>query len=401
MADDPLLALDTATESLPSTIFQKVQDNGGMWSNAITRGSYDLGKGYTKTKQIIERLEPVDDDDIGTTVSSSNVGDLTYEQHTPGYTEFTHGPKVIPLKGPLLNRNKLTFDHEFDQFVRGYENKLGQLADKKFSLAMRYNYVSLANLMIARDDPSLEITAAGASWPTSTDATPEYEASFDLMDLLAQELIDRHSGEAVDGHTIVSGDYGPVWPCEIGIGMLQKMKFNDPDRREDLRAVESSELFKRLGATSALGNFRYVPTSSPLRFKLNAGALEVVPAWVSSAASGGKKAVRNPDWKDPSIATFEAIIPFSPHVFEAEMIPILSGAGSTVRFDPKSNMGRWAFVRDGHKLNITLSGEGNDPFMDWGQHFGEFWYSPAPKAPDQGFMLLVKRDTASTSYVEV
>lgn len=397
---DPIAALKELTTSLDSMTMSVVQKSGGFWSNAVPRGTYALGQGLTQTTTTIERLEPVSDSDTGYAVTLDNAGDPDYAQVTPGYTNRTYSPKKIPLKGPLFNRERLKYEHDFAGFLSGYVKKLGNFADKKWALAMRYNYVLTGGLMIARDEPSGEITEAGVTWPTSTDATPEYEASFDLLDTLAAELIERNSGEPDEGGLVVEGSYGPVWPVEIGIEMLRKMLHNDPDRREDLRAVKSDALFTRLGATQALGNFRFMPTTSPLRFKIVTNQLVNVPKWIEADATGGKKSIRNPDYNDPSIAAYEAIIPFSPTVMEADIVPPITSAGG-VTWGPKSHMGKWAFVNDGDKLHVTFSNDGTDPFNDWGQHFCEFEYAIKPKSPDQGLTLLVKRDASAGSYVQV
>jgi hypothetical protein len=165
---------------------------------------------------------------------------------------------------------------------------------------------------------------------------------------------------------------------------------NNPDERLDARAVAAAEgnkgnldLFKRLGATRAVGNFRHVITTIPPRANVVSGVLVSVPTFVMTSTTRGKKATLNPNWKT---AEYEAAIVVLDSVFEAEVVVPNNGT-AFAKFDATSYLGEWQFVTGAHRLGLDC----DDPLEKLGQHFAEFKYAPRPAFPEHGKTIWFKR----------
>lgn len=393
MACDPFDAMKVATESLSNDVMRRASPTS-LWLNAIPRGKYPQGVGVTQTVFTIENSEPTSDNETWTDITLTNgeitVGgsgngcDITYNQADVGFTEQTYGPRQFGLKGPVICKDSLTFQHNADQFLNAYEVELTKRARRSWEFEMRRTYITFSEKWV---DGLLSASAgtaiAAADIPTS-------ELTQDMLDELAASLNESDASNADSTGYVTLSEEGPLYTLYIGQRASARLLKNNEDRKLDARAVMASEgakgsfdLFRRIGASRAIGNFRHVITTIPPRYNVVSGVLVSVPTFVMTSTTKGMKASINPNWRT---AEYEAAIVVMDSVFEAEIVVPNNGV-PFAKFDPTSYMGEWQFVKGAHRLGLDCT----DPLEKLGQHFAEFKYAPKPKFPEHGRTLIFKR----------
>lgn len=393
MACDPFDAMRVATESFDREILRKASHNS-LWMNIIPKGKYPQGVGVEQTTFIIENSEPTSDNETWTDITltdgeitvggSGNGCDMTYNQANVGFTEQTYGPRQFGLKGPVICKDSLTFQHRADDFLNAYEVELTKRAMRSWEFEMRRTYMLFSEKWVdGVKSTEANETIAAADIPTS-------ELTYSMLEAVAIALIEDTATNPDQTGYVTLSEEGPLFPIQIGIQALSTIFKNVSDLRLDVRSVMAAEgnsgplnLFKRIGATRAVGNWRFVPTAIPPRFNVVSGVLVQVPTFVMVSTTRGQKATLNPNWKT---ARYEAAIVTLPSVFEAEVVVPNNGT-AWARFDPTSYMGEWQFVKGAHRLGLDCT----DPLEKLGQHFAEFKYAPKPKFPNYGKTLIFKR----------
>lgn len=390
---DPFDAMRVATESLDKDL-QRRASQTSLWMNAIPRGKYPQGVGVTQTVFTIENSEPTSDNETWTDITLTNgeitVGgsgngcDITYEQAEVGFTEQTYGPKQFGLKGPVICKDSLTFQHQPEQFLNAYEQELSKRAKRSWEFEMRRTYMVFAEKWVDG------VLSSGASTAISAADIPTSDLTQDMLDEVAAALNESDANQPDSSGYVSLSEEGPLYTLYIGQRASARLLKNNEERRLDARAVMMAEgakgafdLFKRIGASRAIGNFRHVITTIPPRFNVVSGVLVQVPTFVMTSTTRGKKASLNPNWKT---AEYEAAIVVLPSVFEAEIV-IPNNGTAWAKFDPTSYLGEWQFVRGAHRLGLDCT----DPLEKLGQHFAEFKYAPRPKFPEHGKVLIFKR----------
>src|SRR6478736_5612826 len=393
MACDPFDAMRVATESLDKDLMRRASPTS-LWMNAIPKGKYPQGVGVTQTTFTIENSEPTSDNETWTDITltsgeitvggSGSACDITYNQAEVGFTEATYGPRQFGLKGPVICKDSLTFQHQPEAFLNAYEQELSKRAKRSWEFEMRRTYITFSEKWV---DGQL---SAGANTAISAADIPTSELTQDMLDEVAAALIETDATTPDSSGYVSLSEEGPLFTVYIGMRASARLLKNNEDRKLDARAVMSAtgtgsafDLFKRIGASRAIGNFRHVITTIPPRYNVVSGVLVSVPTFVMTATTRGKKASLNPNWKT---AEYEAAIVVLPSVFEAEIVAPNNGT-PWAKFDATSYLGEWQFVKGAHRLGLDCT----DPLEKLGQHFAEFKYAPRPKFPEHGKVLIFKR----------
>ena len=128
-------AFAVATESLAQDVYKRASYRS-MWLNLIERGEYPQGTGLTQTSFTTTSIEPTAAEEWSaiTLASGENAGacDVTYNDVPVGYNAVTWSPERFALKGPLLCKDDLTFDHRVEAFLRVYLEKLSIRAQRSW-----------------------------------------------------------------------------------------------------------------------------------------------------------------------------------------------------------------------------------------------------------------------------
>lgn len=394
MACDPFDAMRVATESLDKDL-QRRASQTSLWMNAIPKGKFPQGVGITQTTFTIENSEPTSDNETWTDITLTNgevtVGgsgsacDITYQQTEVGFTEQTYGPRQFGLKGPVICKDSLTYQHQADSFLNAYETELTKRAKRSWEFEMRRTYMQFAEKWVDG------VLSAGANTAIAAADIPTSQLTQDMLDEVAAALIESDATQPDSSGYVSLTESGPLFTLYIGMRASALLLKNNPDMRLDIRAAmagggavgDAYSLFKRIGASRVIGNFRHVVTTIPPRFNVVSGVLVQVPTFVMTSTTRGKKASLNPNWKT---AEYEAAIVVLPSVFTAEVVVPNNGT-SWAKFDATSYMGEWQFVKGAHRLGLDCV----DPLEKLGQHYAEFRYAPRPMFPEHGKVLIFKR----------
>ena len=148
-------AFAVATESLAQDVYKRASYRS-MWLNLIERGEYPQGTGLTQTSFNTTSIEPTAAEEWSAiTLASGNPGDnggacdVTYNDVPVGFNSVTWGPERFALKGPLLCKDDLTFDHRVEAFLRVYLEKLSIRAQRSWETRYQNMFAKYAIKAVA------------------------------------------------------------------------------------------------------------------------------------------------------------------------------------------------------------------------------------------------------------
>ena len=147
-------AFAIATENLADEVYRNASYRS-VWLNAIPRGTFETGAGTTKTTFAIENSEPTDDTETWAAITNSDVvggsgaasGSCasTYTDVEVGYTSRTYNPEEFALRGPILCKDDLIYDHNVDTFLRAYVEEMTKRAQRSWERRYENLYMKFAS----------------------------------------------------------------------------------------------------------------------------------------------------------------------------------------------------------------------------------------------------------------
>jgi hypothetical protein len=296
-------AFAVATESLAQDVYKRASYRS-MWLNLIERGEYPQGTGLTQTSFNTTSIEPTAAEEWSAiTLASGNPGDnggacdVTYNDVPVGFNAVTWGPERFALKGPLLCKDDLTFDHRVEAFLRVYLEKLSIRAQRSWETRYQNMFAKYAIKAVADSSftqvetipsginelPWIQTGSAGQALNQATS-----ELTQEMLDVAAATLI-RNGATNPDSSGFISySSDGPVFPLYIGLEASQRIAQNNAALREDLRFADmgsgpGAELLKRIGANRVIKNFRHIPNLFPPRFSYAGGKYTLIQPFTSSS----------------------------------------------------------------------------------------------------------------------
>ena len=298
-------AFAVATESLAQDVYKRASYRS-MWLNLIERGEYPQGTGLTQTSFTTTSIEPTAAEEWSAiTLASGNPGDnggacdVTYNDVPVGYNAVTWGPERFALKGPLLCKDDLTFDHRVEAFLRVYLEKLSIRAQRSWETRYQNMFAKYAIKAVADSSftqvetipsgvnelPWIQTGSAGQALNQATS-----ELTQEMLDVAAATLI-RNGATNPDSSGFISfSSDGPVFPLYIGMEASQRIAQNNAALREDLRFADmgsgpGAELLKRIGANRVIKNFRHIPNLFPPRFSYAGGKYTLIQPFTSTSGT--------------------------------------------------------------------------------------------------------------------
>ena len=373
--------LATATEALQNRVIQRAFNNN-MWLNAVPRGTYPKGTGVTQTTFTMNHSEPDDTDALGDEITLDNNGNPVsgdadekcpndYPEVPVGFFRRTYGPRRLKWRGPIICKDELTYRHNVIQFLNGYETMLIRNAQRRIEFASRANYIKLVGAF------SDGVFYEG---PDAIDdvVAPVSDITQGQLDIAANYLIDIGASEPDSSGFIMLGESGPLFTLEISDMASARILKNNQDRRDDARWAFPNELWKRIGASRIIGNFRHVVTTMPPRA---AGAgMDPVKTFrtASEMNEGGRRFT--PAYE---AAPYECAIVIIPQVMTFEMVTPENYKYSHTQ----SYMGELSWIEGGERIQAGCY----DPEHLLGAFFGRLDYAPAPVDPALGVVIWYKR----------
>jgi hypothetical protein len=216
-----------------------------------------------------------------------------------------------------------------------------------------------------------------------------------LLDKVAVKLIHSRATNPDSQGFISMQDGAPLFTLSLGMEAHQSVLLGNSEFRKDLREGQMNfELFKRLGANTAIKNFRHVIDPVPIRFTFSGGTYTVVERYVNVTGSKGTYQELNPAWEDASSAPYEGAWIVSPWVMTWDWVRPSNVVGP-VSFDPMSYMGEWKWIT-GPQACAT-DGTGYDPMGKHGRHVAELAGAakPGPNR-ESGMLIIFKRCQLAT-----
>ena len=383
--------LATATEALQKKVIQRAFNNN-MWLNAVPRGTYPKGTGVTQTTFTMNHSEPDDTDSLGDEITLDPSGNPVsgdddakcpndYPEVPVGYFRRTYGPRRLKWRGPIICKDELTYRHNVLQFLNGYETMLIRNAQRRIEFASRANYVKLVGAFsdgVFYEGPdAIDDVVAPTSDLTQTQ-----------LDVAANYLIDIGAADPDTNGFIMLGDEGPLFTLEISSMASGRILKNSSERRQDARWAFPNELWKRIGASRIIGNFRHVPTTMPLRA---AGAgMDPVRTFRTNAEMNAAGRRFTPEYE---AAPYEAAIVIIPQVMTFEMVMPEEYKYS----HHQSYMGELSFIEGGERIQAGCY----DPEHLLAAFFGRLDYAPAPIDPALGCVIWYKRPPLDVGVAEL
>lgn len=408
-------ALPVATEHLSQEVYARATQRS-PWLNIIDRSSEaPRNAGTTFTTFTTGPIEPTGQEAWAAVQLSngSNEGACapSYSDVNMGFTSSTYSPERFNLRGEIICRDDLTFDHNPAGFLNIYLQKLAQRAQRSWENRYQNLYAKFARKWVAQGNfgafndtiPSGINQTAWVDGASSGVALGEATSQLtqDMLDSVAISLIEEGATDPDESGYVTLGPDGPVYPLVIGHEASLAILRNNSALRDDLRyatqgaGVNAAPLLTRIGATRILKNFRHVVTTLPPRFTYSAGTGKytyVAPYESYSATKGTQYRLRSA-WKS---APYEGAYVTTPWVFKSRTIRPDSQV-SNLSWDPKTYLGDWRWVTGAHIIDPTC--ETPDPFGDKGRHFAQFMHAPEPIFPTFGAFIMFKRCVSSFTTV--
>jgi hypothetical protein len=387
-------AFKVASQHLGEEIYRRASFSS-IWSNLIPKGEFPKHVGLTKTVFEMGNAYPTADErtwDSYTLATGSNTGACGYnfQDYTVGFEELAYSPSHFQMRGPLLCKDDLHFDHLAPQFLNGYVEELTKLVQTEYdNKLMKEYYTKVPKAVMTSAFP---ISAAGASL-TLAQATSDLTQ--EALDKAYIHLIHKRASNPDSNGFVSLANGGPLFTLYLGMEASQAIILNNADFRDDLRQGSmNSELFRRLGADTAIKGFRHVINPLPPRFSYAGGAYTRVNTFSNVSGAKGVYQDINPNYLDPSTAPYEAAFVMSPAVMSWDWVRPDNQVGST-RWEPQSYMGDWKFITGPEAC--ASDGSGYDPFHKNGRHIAEMAGAAKPGANrSAGLMILYKRCQLNT-----
>lgn len=398
MACTPFDAFRIATEHLDRDIYQRAswQD---VWINLINRGTRPKGIGLTRSTFTIGRSEPTTDEPefeaVSVTDGETYTGacGTTYNDVEVGFTEHTFSPEKFGWKGIIVCQDDLMIAHRMDDFLMKYVPAMTKNTRKTIGNRMAAIYTHYVPKAVVGTSMTFDTGGTGA--PPASPVIELDKATCYLdqehLDYTAAVLNEEGAMEPDTNGWITLGEDGPIYPLYIGQEASAQILVQNSDLRQDRRDADSglgnaAMLFKRIGATKVIKNFRHVINLFPPRYTYNdgTGRYTRVPTWLMSATTKGKRGVINPAWR---AADYEGLYVLTPWVFQSDIMQPQSTVGD-MNWSSKSYVGEWEFITGGREI---CEDDTYDPRKKLGRHFAEFWHDPKPMYPEYGRSIVFKR----------
>lgn len=398
MPCDVFDAIATATESLPRSIYARLQPKS-LWMNLTPREAFKRNTGLEQTTYVMGNVEP-DDNPVWqaeSLVTEENVEGACAIPDTDlqwGFDQRVYSPEKLRLRGPVLCKDEFTYNYMPDKFMGGYIDRIAKASDRTMSFRLQEHYLSLSNKYVAGDNTIIagSTLAPGTQYASLPAIEPTSELTQDMLDEIAVNLNDLGAADQTDPTQWGFYDWGqngPLYTLYIGQQMSNKILKNDPTRvtvlnYSDMGKGEDALLRKRIAASVQFYNFRHVINPIPPRYVWDGDSLVRIPVFISIAASGkGFKSVINPAWQ---AAPIEAAFVLHPLVMTDHLVePEVNPAG--LPFDPTNYYGEWSFIKGAYRLGLDCE----DPEDKFGRHYATYRHAVEAVQPDYGYSILFRR----------
>lgn len=433
------------TEDLGPTLYTRASWRDA-WLNLIPREEWPVGAGLDRSAFTIGRSEPSTDEESWAAIAVSSDGDytgscgVTYNQIYVGHLEVHYKPEQYGLMGPLICQDDLTLHFKSADFWEKYfqameKRNLKTIVNRLANIFWNYcpkwsaaasDFSPVDGIAALSQPPPSYVDLNGDTLGSTAVANPTCVLGQDMLDTVAQNLMEIGATDPDSNGWITLGPSGPEFPLQIGVEMSNRILLNNSELRRDYRSAfeaygDANPVIARMGASRVIKNFRHIITLTPPRWARvangdtvtlvpatgNTGAVTYhntsgadrfkrVPTWImsesSTDATKGKVGKINPNWQDPAIASVEGATVLSPWVYHEEVLrPVNAAPG--MKWQAQNYFGEWQFVTGNDALigfPDCVAGA-QDPTHKQGRHVAEYRHAAKPIFPDYGALILYQR----------
>lgn len=401
MACDVFDAFATATQSLGMRILRYPNmDRPFFWKNLIPSGTYLKNTGVQQTTFTMAPSYPEDDPDEWTEIELSDVNgqptpacDTNYVDVPLNMYDRLYNPTQVRVRGPIICREQLTFQHNIGAFLNGYVRELARNTAQRLEFKLRSIYMNFVPWYSFTGGTMVKYAGPGAQ---SSVGIPTSNLTQDMLDYVAVDLINTGVGTDENGW-VMEGEEGKVFPLNIDQVASARVFNNTTARRQSAEyasmgkgADSDLSLWKAIGATRTIANERHVTTNIAPRFNNVGGVLTRVNPFKNADQITSDGTVLTGAYQ---AARYEAAIFMSPTVFTAEWVTPYNWQFP----NPANYMGDWEFITGAERICDPAE---YDPQHNKGRHFGKLEFAPRPDFPFQGAVVVYKRcpdDIGTTS----
>lgn len=376
MACTELDAFRTATEHLSERIGRSPRLGRAMFfRNLVPKGTFAQNTGVTHSTFNVKSSEPTDNNALFQEVTlaagmPTPACDTSYEDIGVGYFERTYGPKKRRFRGPIICKETLQFLHNPGGFISAYIDEMGLFMSRVFEFAFRSDLMAFGDWF---EDGNKTVGPDAIA----TVGRPSQGLSQGMLDDVALDLINTGAGVPDGRGYVEDGASGPVFPLYIDAVDSRNILTANATIREDANHASSGKdgegnfaLWKAIGASRVIGNFRHVPTFIAPRFQFAGGVLVPVTPFKDITAVGTDQEILTDAYK---AAPYRAAIVALPSTMTAEVVKPATGG---LNWDANRDYnGEFNFITGGERI---CSPSEFDPEHHKGRHFASIFYAPKP-----------------------
>ncbi len=401
MACTELNAFRTATEYLSERIARSPRLGRAMYfRNLVPSDTFTQNTGVTHSTFTIKASEPTDDNSLFQAVTlaagmPTPACDTNYEDIGVGYFERTFGPKKRRFRGPVICKETLQFLHNPGAFINGYIDEMGMYVSRAWELSLRGDLMAFGDWFYGNSSGTNKVTGPNAM--TSITTAPFQGLSQGLLDDVAVDLNNTGAGVPDGRGYVEDGNSGPIYPLYIDAVDSRNILTANSTIRDDARYASEGKdgegnfsLWKALGSTRVIGNFRHVPTFIAPRFNFTGGQLVPVNPFKDITTVGTDQEILRQEYKD---ARYAAALVALPSTMTKE---IVKPATAGLNWEPSSYTGEFNFITGGERI---CSPSEYDPEHHKGRHFASIFYAPRPDRIHDTKVIVYRRCAQTTNAI--
>ncbi len=354
------------------------------WVGLVKRGEFPSAMGETISALTYERSAPTAAEPTWSTfaVTDGAAGGSCAPAATAigiASTTRTYALKRRILEGPDFCVTDLRYSFQLRDQLEAILQVLSEYTKIEWEIRYRHDYLTLCGNKVVCDGSWTITNGTGFGAQTATSILTQGHLNRARMILLRDGAIFSAMGKD-NGAAILT----LVCSAETSDDLI----FRNAEIRQDLRWGKPSELLAQYGVERSYRGFYHLIDSFPMRWTVSGNVYTEVPAFTTSAATKGNKAVVNSSWLT---APYETSFIFDPEVFHSLIPAPLTNPAPGFTFDPVTYLGDWKLK---NILNRTDNPDGTIVY-----HRGHLGHSPKPVHPERGFAFMHLRCDNSLNLV--
>lgn len=362
------------------------------WIGMVKRTAYPDAHGIVLSTLTYERSAPTDAEPEWTALSVTDGAEggsclPTATKIAIGSTTRTWRPHRRVLEGPDICVTDLRYSFQLRDQLESVMNVLSDYTLLEWEIRYRNVYHDLVgNKQVVNGGLPVDTNASGRDYSPATTGVdcPTSVLTQGVLNRAKQRLIRDGAAMSAMGRE----DGGPVLTLICSAETSDKLIFDNADIRQDLRWGKPSELLASYGVTRSYRGFYHVIDNFPRRFTCSGGTYTEVPAFTTTAATKGNRAIVNPLWE---AAPYEESFIFDPTVFEDQIPRPITDPHPDFKFDPVTYLGDWKWKNIPDRVC--------NPDGTIGFHRGHLGDAPKPVHPERGWAFIHLRCDPTANLV--